>query len=84
MFNQTATVVLCQSLRQQASPEIDTEVFDGNLLNFKYFISLFKEVIETKVDDPRGRLAHLIKYTSCEAKELVKNFVYLSASEGYK
>ena len=42
LFNQTATDVLCQLLRQQAAPEVDIEVFHGNLLNFKYFMSLFK------------------------------------------
>ena len=43
---------------------MDVEVFDGNLLNFKYFISVFKEVVETKLDNPRGGLTRLIKYTS--------------------
>ena len=53
-------------------------------MNFKYFIYIFKEVAERKVDDPIGSLTHLIKYTSGEAKELVENCLYLPASEGYK
>ena len=84
LYNQTATDVLCQLLKKEAVPEVDIEVFDGNLLNFKYFISLFKENVEMKLDDPRGRLTHLIKYMSGEAKELVKNCLYLPGSEGYK
>ena len=84
LFNQTATDALCQLLRQQAAPEVDIEAFDRNLLNFKYFLSLFKEVVEMKVDDRRGRLTCLIKYMSGEAKELVKNCLYLPASEDYK
>ena len=37
-----------------SSLEVDIEVvFAGNLLSFKCFISAFKEVVETKVDDPR-------------------------------
>ena len=64
-------------MRQQAAPEVDIERFDGNLLNLKYFI-------ETEVDDPRGPLTCLIKYTSGEVKELVKNCLYVRASEGYK
>ena len=84
LLTQIATDALCQSLRQQAAPVVDTEVFDGNLFNFKYLISLFKEIVETKVDDPRGSLTRLIKYTSGEAKELVKNCLYPPASEGYK
>ena len=39
--SQTATDVLCWLLRQQAALEVDMEVFDGDLLNFKYFISIF-------------------------------------------
>ena len=68
MFNQTATDVLYQLLKQQAALEVDVEVSDENLLNFKCFMSLFKEVVETKVDDPRGRLTRLIRYTSGEVK----------------
>ena len=38
LFNQTAADLLCQLLRQQAAPELDIEVFDRNLLNFKFHI----------------------------------------------
>ena len=30
LFNQTATDTYCQLMRQQAAPEVDIEVFDGN------------------------------------------------------
>ena len=30
LFNQTATDVFCQILKQQAAPEVDIEVFDEN------------------------------------------------------
>ena len=60
------------------------EVFDGDLLNFKYFVSIFQEVLETKLEDPRGRLTQLIQYTSSEAKDLVKNCIYLPSEEGYR
>ena len=80
----TMTEMLCKLLRQQAAPEVDVEVFDGNPLNFQYFISVFKEVVETKVDDPRGRLTRLIKYTSGEAKDLVRNCINLPTSICYQ
>ena len=38
LFNQTAADLLCQLLRQQAAPELDIEVSDRNLLNFKFHI----------------------------------------------
>ena len=56
--------VLCQLLKQQSAPDVDIDVFDGNPLNFKYFMSLFRQVVESKMKDPRGRLARLIKYTT--------------------
>ena len=54
--NLTATLVLCQLLRQQAAPQIDMEMFDRNLLNFKYFLSTSKEAVKTKLEDFRGRI----------------------------
>ena len=29
--------------------------FDGNVLNYHHFMALFKEVVKSKVEDPRGR-----------------------------
>ena len=75
--------MLCRLLRQQATPEVDVEVFDGNPLNFKYFISVFKEVVETKFDDPCGHLTRLIKYTSGEGKKLRKHCIPLPPEECY-
>ena len=37
--------------------------FDDNVLNYHHFMALFKEVVESKVEDPRGRLTRLLKYT---------------------
>ena len=40
----------CKLLRQQAAPEVvDVKVFHGNLLSFEYFISVFKEAVETNL-----------------------------------
>ena len=75
--------ILCQLLRQQAAPEVQVDVFDGNHLNFKYFMALFKEVVETKIEDPHGRLTRLIRYTSGEAKELIKHCIELPSHLGY-
>ena len=42
------TELLCKFLRQDASPEVNVEVFSANQLNCKYFTSVFKELVETK------------------------------------
>ena len=48
--------ILYKLLQQQAAPEVDIEYFDGNPTNYHYLMVLFSEVVETKMDDPRGRL----------------------------
>ena len=42
--------------------------------------------METKLEDPSGRPYNTqsIQYTSGEAKDLVKNFIYLPSEEGYR
>ena len=49
--SQIATNVLCWLLQQEAAPEVDMEAFDGDFLNFKYFVSSFSNIL----DDQRGQ-----------------------------
>ena len=79
-----ATDVLCQILKQQAAPEVDMECFEGNPVNYHYFIALFKEVVENKIDDSRGRLTRLIKYTKGEARDLIKHCIQQPVGTGYQ
>ena len=37
--------VLCKLLKQQSAIDMDIAVFDGNPLNFKYSMTLFREVV---------------------------------------
>ena len=73
---------IAKLLQLQGAPMVDIDVFDGNPLEFNYFLATFKEVVEQKVDDPRGRLTRLIKYTTGEAKELIKNCIQEDPSKG--
>ena len=75
---------LCKLLKLQAAPEVDMELFDGNVLNYHHFMALFKEDVESKLEDPRGRLIRLLKYTSGEAKELINHCIQLPSIEGFK
>ena len=75
---------LCKLLKLQAVPEVDMEPFDGNVLNDQHFMALFQEVVESKVEDPRGRLIRLLKYISGEAKELINHCIQLPSNEGFK
>ena len=51
------------------------ELFDGNVLNYHHFMALFEEIVESKVEDPRGRLIRLFKFTSGDAKELINHCI---------
>ena len=76
--------MLCQLLKQQGAPEVEIDVFSGDPLEYHYFMEIFKEVVEKRIEDPRGRLTRLIKYTTGEAKDLIKHCIQQPMSEGYK
>ena len=75
--NHKASSVLCKLVQQQAEPEVDIDCFDGNPLNYHYLMALFCEVVETKIEDLRGRLTRLLKYIVGEAKKLIKHCIQL-------
>ena len=56
----------------QSAPEATIDVFHGNPLEFKYFIST-----RIKIEDGRGRLVRLIQFTSGKAKDLIKGCIHL-------
>ena len=60
------------------------EQFDGNPLNYHYFMALLAEVVETKIEEPRGIITRLIKLTTGEARELIKNCIQLPHNTGYQ
>ena len=68
--------VMKRLINLQTAPDIDIDVFSGNPLDYKYFRTTFREVVEKKVQDPRGRLTRLLKYTSGDAKDLIKHCIY--------
>ena len=53
-------------------------------MGFYYFIAVFKEVVEKKVDDEQGKLTGLIKYTKEDARDMVENCIQLSPEDGFK
>ena len=68
-------------MKQQSATEIDLDVFDGNPLNFHYSMTVFREAVEKKIEDPCGRFIQLIKSTTGEVKDLIKNYIQLPAKE---
>ena len=68
---------MCQLLNQQNTPELDTDTFNGDPMKFHYFVAVFYKVVERKIDDTRGRLTRLIKFSKGEPKEMIKTCIQL-------
>ena len=67
---------LVELLNNQSAPATEIDTFTGNILEYEYFRASFVEAVENKIKDDKGRLLRLIKYTSGEPKELVKEFIH--------
>jgi len=75
---------LTELVTRLQAPDIELDTFNGDPLEFLFFITTFAEAVETKIKDQRGRLTRLLKYLTGEPKDLVSSCVYLSSSECYK
>ena len=75
--------ISCKLVKKPSAPQVDLEPFDGNTLEYTYFMLMFRESVEKKVEDPKGRLTRLIQYTKGEAKDLIKNFINDRPEYGY-
>ena len=76
--------MLCQLIQQQGAPEFDIDTFSGDPLEYHYFMEVFKEVVEKRIEDTRGRLTRLIKYKTGEAKDLMKHCIQQPSAERYE
>ena len=56
----------------------------GNPLEFHYFMAVFDEAVEKKIEVPRGKLTRLIKYTTGEVKEMVKKIACNFLQKGHE
>ena len=57
--------------------------YESNPLEYTYFMSIFRESVEKKIEYPKGRLTRLIQYIRGEAKDLIKNFINDRPEHGY-
>ena len=74
----------CKFLQYQRAPQVEIDKFNGNPLEYQYFVLIFNQVVEKKISDRTGRLTRLLKFTVGEAKELIKHCIYLPPETGYK
>ena len=78
------TSMLCNLLKQKSAPDKDLNVSDGNPLEYNNFMTLLHELVEKRIDDPRGRLTRLIRYTKGDPKDMIQHCVQQPPSVGYK
>ena len=76
--------MLSKLLKQQAAPAVELEPFDGNPINYHYFITMFRQVVENTIDDGAGRLARLIKFTSGEARDMIRPCIHFPSDSCYE
>ena len=75
--------LLKDMIEQQGAPDIEMKYFDGNPLEYHDFIGFFREVVKKWVQDPKGRLLRLLKYTRGEAHDLIKHCLLEPPYTGY-
>ena len=63
---------------------MDLDVFDGNPLEYHYFMTLFYKTVEKRIDNPRGKLTRLMKYSKGDAKEMIKHCVHQPPAQGFR
>ena len=63
---------------------VDINAFSGNLMDFHYFMIVFNKIVEKKVDNSRGKLVRLIKYTTGDPKEMAKKSIQLIVKTQFK
>ena len=76
--------MICERPRRLAAPELEIDIFDGKPMDFHYFMTVFKEVVENKMTDSRGRQNPLIRFTKQEVKKIAKKYIQLSSVYVFK
>ena len=73
--------MMCKLVNQQSAPEMYIDLFGGNSMESHYFMAVFGEAVEKKIEDQRGKLTGVIKYTTGKVKEMVKICLQLPPKE---
>ena len=68
--------LMIEMMQQNSAPDVKLDEFNGNILEYEYFKANFKEEVEKKIKDQRGRLTRLLQCTGGEAKEYIKGCVH--------
>ena len=67
------TSMICHLLKLQSTPDLNLDVFDENSLEYHNFMTLSHELVEKRIDNPKGRLTRLIRYTKGYHKDMIQH-----------
>ena len=77
----TLSNAICDLVKMQGAPTVKLNIFKGDPLEYRSFITNFEELVEKRISDSEGRLARLMNFTEGEANELIQCCLYMS--DGY-
>ena len=65
-------------------PDVQVPTFNGDPIDYCYFVRSFQNLIETITSSDSARLFYLVQYTSGEVQDLVRSCLSMKPEEGYK
>ena len=76
------SAAMCDLINLMNIPTVEIDMYDGNPMDYQAFITIFDELIDSKLGDPQLKLTRLLQYTTGAAKSAIKNCV--GGESGYK
>ena len=73
-----------QMLDMLSLPKLTIDVFTGDPLTYKEFMTIFDEVVDSKPVDSHMKLTRLLQFTSDKAKDSIRHCALIGGSRGYE
>ena len=64
-------------------PKVEIPVYDGKAKEYQSFITIFDELVDSKVSDPQVKLTRLVQYLEGPARDAVSQCIIIGGSSGY-
>ena len=64
-------------------PKVELDSYDGDPREYQAFISMFDELVDSKLKDDQLKLSRLLQYTTGTAKSAIKSCSLIGGSDGY-
>ena len=73
-----------QMIDMLSLPKLTIDVFTGDPLTYKEFMTIFDEVVDSKPVDSHMKLTRLLQLTSGKAKDSIRHCALIGGSRGYE